>query len=146
MRIIFDTDVLLDLLLDRQPFSIAAAQLLSQVESGEISGYTCATAATTVHYLAARVVGAKRAKAELRKLLALLEIAPVNRAVLDAALVARFADFEDAVVHEAGRQVSVQAIVTRNIRDFRHSMIPVRWHIVVLHTLRGFHAGSGCLY
>jgi hypothetical protein len=80
---------------------------------------------TTIHYLAAKVVGARRARAEVARLLSLFEIAPVNRGVLEGALQAGFSDFEDAVTHEAARQVDAQAIVTRNLRDFKRSAIPV---------------------
>jgi predicted nucleic acid-binding protein len=125
VKVLFDTDVILDLLLDRRPHASAAGRLLSKVENGEISGYLCASAVTTVHYLAAKVVGAKRARAEVQKLISLFEIAPVNRATLEAALEGGFSDFEDAVAHEAARHVEAQGIVTRNLRDFRNSTIPV---------------------
>jgi len=125
MRVLFETDVVLDLLLDRHPNSAPAAKLFSRVEAGGISGYLCASAVTTIHYLAAKVVGANRARTEVRKLLSLFQVAPVNRAVLGAALEGGFSDFEDAVTHESARQVNAQAIVTRNLRHFKHSLIPV---------------------
>ena len=58
MKILFDTNVILDLLLDRAPFSQAAGKLLSAVELGEVGGCVCATTMTTIHYLATKVVGA----------------------------------------------------------------------------------------
>ncbi len=125
MKILFNTDIVLDLLLDRQPHSLFAGKLFSRVEGGAVSGYLCATAVTTFHYLAAKVIGARRARAEVDRLLSLFEIAPVNRGVLTGALQAGFSDFEDAVTHEAARQVDAQAIVTRNLRDFRRAAIPV---------------------
>lgn len=125
MRILFDTNVVLDVLLDREPFSTTAAQLFSKVETRDLSGYVCATTVTTVHYLASKVVGANRAQEEIRKLLTLFEIAPVNRLVLEAALAAQFTDFEDAVVHEAALHVGAQGIVTRDIPGFKRAKIPV---------------------
>jgi predicted nucleic acid-binding protein len=86
MKILFDTEVVLDLLLDRQPHSAFSAKLFSRVEGGRASGYLCASAVTTIHYLMARVVGSKRARVGVQKLLALFEIAPVNRGILAAAL------------------------------------------------------------
>ena len=125
MRILFDTNVVVDVLLDREPFSTIAAQLFSKVETGELSGYICATTITTVHYLTSKVVGADCARTEIRKLLSLFEIAPVNRPVLEAALASQFTDFEDAVAHEAARLVGAQGIVTRDIRGFARAQIPV---------------------
>jgi len=125
LRVLFDTDVVLDLLLDRQPYALLAARLLSRAETGEISGYICATAITTINYLATKVIGTKQARTQVQRLLGFLEVAPVNRGVLEAALAAGFSDFEDAVVHEAGRQVGVQALVTRNLQHFKRARIPV---------------------
>ena len=136
MRVLFDTDVVLDLLLDRQPFSAPAADLFSRVERGELRGYLCATTVTTVHYLAAKVIGTKRARAEVRRLLTLFEVAPVNRPILEAALAGAFADFEDAVIYEAARHVDAQAIVTRNTRDFKQSVIPIHPPSELLHMLQ----------
>jgi len=125
LRLLFDTNVVLDLLLDREPFSTRVAAVLSAVEKGELSGYLCATTITTVHYLASRAVGAKKAKRELGKLLNLFEIAPVNRPVLEAALQSKFPDFEDAVIHEAALHVGVAGIVTRDIRGFKRATVSV---------------------
>jgi predicted nucleic acid-binding protein len=114
----------LDVLLDREPFAATAAELLSRTEAGEIDGCLCATTITTIHYLATKTVGAKQALLAIRKLLAIFEIAPVNRPVLAAALESGLADFEDAVLHEAACQASAQAIVTRNPSDFKRAVLP----------------------
>ena len=125
MRILFDTNVVLDVLLDREPYSSISAKLFSKVESGEISGYVCATTITTIHYLARKVIGADRAMEEIYKLMKLFEIAPVNRAVLDTAVSADFKDFEDAVVHESALYKEAQGIVTRDLNGFTKSKIQV---------------------
>ena len=125
MRILFDTNVILDFLLDREPFSTTAAKLFSKVETGEITGYVCATTITTIHYLARKVIGTGSAMEEINKLMTLFEIAPVNRAVLDAALLSEFKDFEDAVVHESGVYKETQGIVTRDLDGFKKSKINI---------------------
>jgi predicted nucleic acid-binding protein len=125
LRILFDTNVILDVLLDREPFSSTAARLFSEVEAGNIAGYVCATTITTLHYLASKVMDAASAKEEINKLTMLFEVAPVNRAVLDAALLSEFKDFEDAVVHEAALYQGVQGIVTRDFNGFKKSKINV---------------------
>ncbi len=125
MKILLDTNVVLDLLMDRMPFADSAVGLFSKVEDGTIIGYLCATTITTVYYLAAKTLGAPRAQEEIGKLLNLFEVAPVNRHVLESALTADFNDFEDAVIHEAACHVGAEAIVTRNQKDFKKSRIPV---------------------
>jgi predicted nucleic acid-binding protein len=125
LKLLLDTNIVLDLLLDQMPFSDFAAELFSNVEEGTIIGYLCGTTITTVYYLTAKTVGAAKAREEIKKLLNLFEVAPVNRHVLEAALVAEFNDFEDAVIHEAACHVGAEALVTRNQKDFKKSRIPV---------------------
>ena len=125
MKLLLDTNIVLDLLMDRMPFADAAAELFSKVEDGSATGYLCGTTIATIYYLTAKVVGTPRAQEEIKKLLRLFEVAPVNRPVLQSALTVGFADFEDAVIYEAARHVGAEAIVTRNQKDFKKSKIPV---------------------
>jgi predicted nucleic acid-binding protein len=114
----------LDLLLDREPFAEAATQIFSKVERGSITGYVCATTITTLHYLATKASGVSKAKKSIQKLMSLLEVAPVNRAVLESAIERTYEDFEDGVVSEAASQVGAKAIITRNVRHYRNSSVP----------------------
>jgi predicted nucleic acid-binding protein len=125
LKILLDTNIVLDLLMDRIPFSDSAVELFSKVEDGTIIGYLCGTTITTVYYLASKTLGAARAKEEIKKLLNLFEVAPVNRLVLEAAIVVDFNDFEDAVIYEAACHVGAEVIVSRNQKDFKKSRIPV---------------------
>ncbi len=125
MKIIFDTNIVLDVLLDREPFSTPAALLFSKVEKGELFGYLCATTVTTIHYLIHKALGARQARKHVGNLLSLFEIAPVNRPVLEGALRSRFEDFEDAVIHEASIHVNVDSLVTRDSIGFRRATVPV---------------------
>jgi len=125
LKILLDTNIVLDVLMDRLPYSDTATVLFSKVEYGTIIGYLCCTTITTVFYLASKTVGAARAHEEIKKLLSLFEVAPVNRHVLESALELDFNDFEDAVIHEAACHIGVDAIVTRNQKDFKKSRISV---------------------
>lgn len=121
-----DTNVVLDVLLDRTAFVDQSSQILDLVERGAVTGLLCASTITTLAYLAGKVVGKQHATKQIRQLLSLFEVAPVTRAVLDAALASKAPDFEDAVLAEAALQAGAYAIITRNLRDFAHS--PVRAH------------------
>jgi len=125
LKILFDTNIVLDVLMDRLPHSDVAVELFSMVEDGTIIGYLCGTTITTVFYLASKTVGTETAHVEIKKLLSLFEVAPVNRHVLESALAVDFNDFEDAVIHEAACHVGADAIVTRNQKDFKKSRISV---------------------
>ena len=125
MNILFDTNVILDVLMDRKPFSEHAAYLMSEVERSEISGLLCATTVTTIHYLLSKHLDKKTTLKSIRSILSLFDIASVNRVVIENALKSNFSDFEDAVLHESARHAGAQYIVTRNITDFKKSQIPV---------------------
>ncbi len=125
MKILFDTNIILDVLLDREPFSELSLKLISKVATKEIEGYIGATTVTTIYYLASKVVGKKKADEEISKLLSIFKIAPVNKLVLNEAIKSKFNDFEDATLYEAGKQAGVQGIVTRNTKDFKNATLPI---------------------
>lgn len=117
MKIVFDTPVVLDLQLDREPHVDAVSKLFSLVDTGRIDGLLCATTVTTVYYIAAKGLGQKSARALMADLLDLFGIAPVDGYGLAGALDLGFSDFEDAVLHEAARSAGA-GIVTRDRTGF----------------------------
>ncbi len=125
MKVLVDTNVVLDVLLDRQPFAKSAARIFAFVEESKIEGFLCATTVTTVDYLLGQALAPAKARQALRQLLHLFEIAPVNRPVLEQALQSRISDFEDAVLEQSARLVGADAIATRNVRDFEKSSVIV---------------------
>ena len=125
MKVLFDTNVILDVLLYREPYVATAAKLFALVDRGKIQGSICATAVTTVHYIAEKAVGRRQARKHLRDLLVLFPVSPVDHAIHASALKLDFADFEDAVVHEAARVSGMAGIVTRNGKDFTRAELPL---------------------
>ena len=123
MKILVDTNVVLDLLLDRAPFSDVASTLFSLIERSEIDAALCATTITTIDYLLTQSLPRDVAKKALHQLLELFEIAPVNRSIIEEALHSRMTDFEDAVLAHAAHIVGATAVVTRNTKDFRYSPV-----------------------
>jgi predicted nucleic acid-binding protein len=123
VRILVDTNVVLDLLLDRDPFSDAAARVFSLVEKSELEAFLCAITVTTIDYLLSRSLDRDVEKTALHRLLEMFEIAPVNRSVLEEALQSRMIDFEDAVLSYAANLVGATIIVTRNTKDFHNSPV-----------------------
>jgi len=125
MKLLVDTNVVLDVLLARQPFAADAARLLDAVDRGRLQGLLCATTVTTLFYLASKAVGARKAREQVRELLTMFEVAPVDQAVLASALDLDFTDLEDAVLHEAARAAGAEGLVTRNGKDFAKATLPV---------------------
>ncbi|MEH1925317.1 type II toxin-antitoxin system VapC family toxin [Nostoc sp.] len=126
MRVLFDTNVLLDALLAREPFVEDAAFLLETVESGQVEGFISATTVTDVHYLVGRQTkSTKVAIAAVTQLLILMEICAVDRSVLDQAIALGLTDFEDAVQVASAMKLGLEAIITRDLDGFIGSPIPV---------------------
>jgi predicted nucleic acid-binding protein len=122
--VLFDSDILLDVLAQRQPFFVASVQALNTVTQPQVQGYVSGHAVTNIFYILRRQVGNAAAQELLSRLLQHLCIASVTDEVIRAALQSSMTDFEDAVTSEAANAVGVQVIVTRNTSDFDASSIP----------------------
>ena len=126
MKVILDTNIVLNVLLGRSPFAGPAAKVFSLAEKSEISGMLCATTITTIDYLLCQTLPKEDGRQTLWKLLTLFQVAAVNRLVIERALHSKISDFEDAVLEEAGRLAGAECIITRNaLKDFRHSSLKV---------------------
>jgi len=125
VKILFDTNIVLDLLLDRHPFSEDAGILFGRVERGEITGVLCATTITTIHYLVQKSRSKKASQDIIASLLKLFEIAAVTRVVLSEALESADRDYEDSVLYKAAFHYGADLIVTRDRRGFQKSDLPV---------------------
>jgi predicted nucleic acid-binding protein len=137
VRILIDTNVVLDVLMARQPHLDHALAVVALVDARRVSGVLGATTLTTIFYLLAKAVGVADAHAHLRSLLDLFDVAAVDRAVLIGALDAGFEDFEDGVLHQAATLAGVDAIVTRDVAGFAAASLPVFTPAAFLATVRG---------
>ena len=123
-RVLFDSDVLLDVLAQRQPFVVASALALDTVNQKQVQGYISGHAVTNIFYILRRQVGSETARKLISKLLERLQVAGVTDEVIRASLELEMTDFEDAVTSEAANAIGLDIIVTRNISDFVNSKIP----------------------
>ncbi|MDD3967044.1 MAG: PIN domain-containing protein [Candidatus Neomarinimicrobiota bacterium] len=125
MKICVDTNVILDVLLAREPWFPAAVNVLSEIETGKHEGYLCPTTLTTIAYLIQKAKGANKAKHLLAHLLSIFDLTELNKNVFSSALSHAIPDYEDAVLHESARLSGMDAIITRNLRDFRRASLLV---------------------
>lgn len=123
-RVLYDLNIVLDVLLSREPFFVASAAALDAASRGEVEGYLSAHLVTTLFYLLRRSVGADRARMLTADLLVKLRVAPVTDAVVRRALAMPFRDLEDAVCHASAEEVDASLIVTRNTEDFGPGVVP----------------------
>jgi predicted nucleic acid-binding protein len=123
-RVLFDTNVVLDVLLDRQPYAEASASAWAAVETGILEGMLAAHSVTTIHYLVRKEKGNVKARRIVSAILRVFGVAAVEGAVIQEALQLPCSDFEDAVTAAAARLAACECIVTRDPKGFRGS--PVR--------------------
>jgi predicted nucleic acid-binding protein len=123
MRVLFDTNVILDVVLERVPFYQSSALALSKASSPRLSGLVSVHAIPTIAYIVRRTRTAKDVRRILESLLSGLGVAAVTEAGIRRALISRLADFEDAVTLAAAEECQANYIVTRNTRDFARSSV-----------------------
>lgn len=124
MKLLLDINILLDVILQRNPWAKPAASLLSKVERGEVQGYVPGHTLTTVHYVVSRATDRHVAAAAVTDLLRFLEVVPIEKVDFSQALVLPMEDFEDAVQAAAALKVGVDYIVTRDEKGFGRLSIP----------------------
>ena len=123
MRVLLDTNIVLDALLAREPFVDLAQEIFILVENGEIEGYLCATSVTTLHYLIGRATNKREADEIIEQLLTLFEVSPVTKKVLYDASINNGVDYEDSVIYTSAYYSDINIIITRDKRGFKESKI-----------------------
>lgn len=119
MKVLLDTNVLLDVLLKRQPWYEASKGVWDACDTGRVTGYIASISVTNVSYIARKVAGLDKAREAISLLLKAFEILSVDRAVLEAALALPGRDFEDGVQLAAAVSAGLERVVTRNTEDFQ---------------------------
>jgi predicted nucleic acid-binding protein len=126
VKVLFDINVVLDVLLERKQWAEDSAKLLDAAERKEIAGYVAAHTITTAYYIVAKNKDTRTARAAVADLLRIFDVAPLGSADFSHALVLGMADFEDAVRVAAAARVGADFIATRNDKDFRKSPVKPR--------------------
>ena len=125
MHILIDTNVVLDVLLDRPLFVDDAAAILSIPES-IVYKYISASAITDIYYVAYKELHDKqKVKDIIKRLLSLIHIADVSEENILFALESDWNDFEDSVQNAVAESHNFDAIITRNSTDFKNSNLNI---------------------
>ena len=122
--ILLDTDVLIDIALDRHPHSGPASKLLDRIERGSQGAYIAWHTVSNFYYLVASSRGGTNARDFIVDLTRFVRVAPTDTEAIQYAAGLPMADFEDAMQVAAARSCGARHIVTRNVRDFARSPIP----------------------
>lgn len=125
-KIFLDTDVIMDFLLKREPFAKTAAQLFEMAEMSVITIHTSSVCFGNIYYIARKWLGHENVLLFLKRLTLLAIVLPVDNFVISQALDSNFKDFEDAIQHFTALHANhIEAILTRNTKDYQQSQLPV---------------------
>jgi predicted nucleic acid-binding protein len=126
VRVLIDTHIVLDFLLQREPFSQDAELLFKAIDDGQVVGYVTATTLTDIFYIARKHTrSVEQARQAVSETLTAMVICPVNRTVLESAFSSGLADFEDAVQLFCAVTQGLEGILTRDTQGFLSSPLPV---------------------
>ncbi|MCG9881533.1 MAG: PIN domain-containing protein [Bacteroidia bacterium] len=127
MRKVFvDTNIVIDLLLQRAPFYEEAAQLFSLADKNQIELFVSALTIANTSFTLLRQMNANKTKSVLRKLKLIITVLPLDDKVIDLALNDEtFVDFEDALQYYTALEGNQELIITRNLKDFKNVKLPI---------------------
>jgi predicted nucleic acid-binding protein len=121
-----DTDVIIDFIIDRQPFSREAAQVFTLIDQRKVKGYSSALSYSNIYYVLRNYASHKKVITMLNELSDLVGILKVDDDIIKASLASDFKDFEDAIQYYTAQEYKrIDVIITRNIKDHKKSSVPV---------------------
>lgn len=121
-----DSDIILDHILDREPFSKDTGKILSLAENRKIKLFTSAIVLSNVFFLIRKSFGNKRSIQLIDQLLELIDVIPVGKREVISAIKGGFLDFEDGLQNAAAENKNIiTTILTRNIKDYKQSNLSV---------------------
>ncbi|MBR5645952.1 MAG: PIN domain-containing protein [Treponema sp.] len=126
MRVLLDTNVILDVLLEREVFEEESSKLLSMIERGIIKGFVSSVSVTDIYYISHQTFHDKeKALNVINELLFITRVLKTDEKIIKNAIKLKWKDFEDAVQYSVAKKSHIDFIITRNKKDYKTSNIPV---------------------
>jgi predicted nucleic acid-binding protein len=126
MNVLIDTNIALDVMLNRTAFYAESSQILLMSEKGLIDGYISASAITDIYYFIQKEKRDKKITlSHIKDLVKMIHIAAVTNNEVNRAIALEWDDFEDSIQYTVGESIDAQYIITRNSKDYETSAIPV---------------------
>ena len=125
IKLFVDSDIILDLLAQREPHYIHAARLFTLIDQEKVIAYTSPLIFANLHYLLRKQTSNLSALKSLRKLKTLINILPIDERVIEQSLNSEFNDFEDAIQYYTAVNNGITFIITRNKIDYKRSKIDI---------------------
>ena len=124
MRVIIDTNVVIDALTSRKPWNESAEKIFIIAANCIVDMYITASTATDIYYLVRKYLhSTEQAKKVMESLYSLMGILPVTGDECVDALTSSVSDYEDAVVERTAVKAGMEYIITRNVKDYQQGMV-----------------------
>jgi predicted nucleic acid-binding protein len=121
-----DTDVIIDFLVDRKPYSREAAIIFTLIEQKKLKGYSSSLTFSNLYYILRKIESHNKVISKLDSLSKIISILKVEEQTIKNALASGFSDFEDSIQYfSAFESKKIDVIITRNIKDYKKSDIPL---------------------
>ena len=125
MRVVIDTNGIIDAFASREPWNVAAEKILMLASKEKLEAVICASAVTDIYYICNKTFHDEtKAREVIKTLFAIFTVADVRKKDLQDALNLKVDDFEDALVGACAKRTESQFIITRNVKDFENSPVP----------------------
>ena len=125
MKILIDTDVLIDFLYQRENFFENAMKIVSLIESKKVNGYISSLIIWNLFYILSKHLGDKVARQKIKDFRSIINIISIDDQIIDSALNSNIKDFEDSIQFFAAKKEFIDIIVTRNKKDYPKNIISI---------------------
>ena len=124
-RVYLDTNIMLDLLGEREPYYNSIAQIATLADQKKLQLIVSPISFATVNYFLSKYDGVSIAKEKLRKFKVLCEISKIDETIVEKGLNSNFEDFEHSLQYFCAVDSDCEIIITRNAKDFKNSLLPI---------------------
>ena len=122
-QVFVDSDIILDVLAERETFYIPAAKLFSLFDKGDVAGFTSPIVFANLYYILRKVKSKQYAVKSLIRLKSLISVLPVDSKIIDLALSSQFIDFEENIQYHTAMSYEINFIITRSKKHYKQSKI-----------------------
>ena len=137
-KIFVDTDVIIDHLTDRQPYANYSTLLFELHEQNQLQIYISALSVNNIYYISRRMIGGPKALDLIERLIDNIEVIGTTKNEIKNTLRTGFKDFEDSIQYSTALTIKgIEAIITRNVRDYRKSKIAIFTPEIYIKTSQG---------
>ncbi len=123
LKVLIDTNVIIDHLTNREPFCEFSEKVIRLCENKKIRGYITASSATDIYYILRKYVGREKGIEFLRLLVSIIDVIEVTKSDILKAMEINISDYEDALLSCCASKIKADYIITRNAKDFLNSNV-----------------------